>query len=147
MASREARESCASPGASCRRVAAVVLGTLLGCDAPDERGPTGDDRGEPGESRTTGGSPPVASLDPAALELIAALGRGPHEISWHGDEVITPVQMPALLKLGSRAVPTILHAIETTTDDWTRDCLIEVAGRLGDRRARPILERMLEADT
>lgn len=139
-----------APGVHARlgpRIVAIALATTLGCDAPHPDGASVIRPDEPRGSECTPTRPVEPSLDPTALELIAALGCSPHEISWHGDELITPVQLPALLKLGTRAVPTILQAIETTTDDWTRDCLIEVAGRLGDRRARPVLERMLEADT
>ena len=87
--------------------------------------------------------PPV--LDAAALTLIDRLDDYGPSMTMQGDEVLEPKEFGLLVTMGALALPTILHVVETTPDSWTRSRLIDIAGRIGDPRARPLLERLLRS--
>jgi len=89
------------------------------------------------------GRPAFVPLD-EAMRLIEGLAKSGHRMEFTGDTVTYPVEYPQLVALGSKAVPTILNVAESPGDRWTLDLLIEILGRIGDERARPFLESLIE---
>lgn len=130
-----------------RRIAITVGLLVLASCTP--RDPTAQapppQPSEPTAHERSRDAQPAPNLDPAALALIEELRRSDHRIEQRGDEVTSPESFALLVALGPGALPTILHVAETTDDAWTRDLLIDVAGRIGDPSARPRLERLLGA--
>lgn len=85
-------------------------------------------------------------LDPEVLALICALETHGPGRCMVGDQVTEPAAFGQLVARGRDALPTILQVAETTQNEGTRDLLIDIAGRLGDPRARPLLVRFLGSE-
>lgn len=113
---------------------------LLACLAPGCRRQGPAPAPWPGARRA---GPDAQPLDEKTLALVRKLATREHARTISGDEVVSPPEFPALVNRGPRAVPTILHVLGTTKDPWLQDCLLEIAGRIGDPRNRTAIESFL----
>ncbi|MFN3240590.1 MAG: HEAT repeat domain-containing protein [Planctomycetota bacterium] len=84
---------------------------------------------------------------PEVRALVLELGEGERAYTWMGWPDQQPAAMAQLVAMGPRAVPALLHHAKSSPDRWTRVLLIDVLGRIGDRRALPFVRgRLHDAD-
>lgn len=92
-----------------------------------------------------GCGPTAPELDPGLLQVIDGLRVLPRGSTLFDEDEEVPEPRGALVRMGPRALPTILYVVEAEGDPWVCYQLMQIAARIGDPCARPALERLLQS--